>query len=117
MAVLQTAFANLQTIITAVNQSEASQQAAQLLANWLGEQIGSTVIAIVNLESSDLQYYATHGHTPAPSLIEWMQSPDSWLNWQAWTTPRWHTMAEPVPELASDEAGLLLPLRYAGSVR
>src|SRR6185503_8388007 len=101
MVVLQTAFANLQTIITALNQAEASQQAAQQLANWLGEQIGSTVIADVNLESSDLQYYATHGHTPAPDLIQWMQSPDSWLDWQGWTAPRWHTAAEPVAGLTS----------------
>src|SRR5258706_12106904 len=117
MAELQIAFVNLQSIIAAVNQAESSQQAAQQLANWLGEQIGSAVVAVVNLESSDLQYYARHGYMPEAALIQWMQSPDSWLSWQDWTAPRWHTLVEPVPELASDETGLLLPLHYAGSVR
>ncbi len=117
MAALQTAFTNLQTIITAVNQADAPPQAAEQLAYWLGEHVGSTVIAIVNLESSDLQYYTSSGFVPAATLIQWMESPDSWLSWQGWTAPRWHTMAEPVPELAADDTGLLLPLSYAGSVR
>lgn len=117
MSVPQTTFTNLQTIIAAVNQAETAQQATQHLADWLGEQVGSAVIALVNLESSDLYYYASPGFTPPGTLIQWMQSPDSWLNWQDWTAVRWHTLADPIPELASDESGLLLPLRYTGSVR
>ncbi|MBA3873976.1 MAG: hypothetical protein H0X30_32995, partial [Anaerolineae bacterium] len=113
----QTVFANLGTIISAINQAETSELAAQQLADWLGEQIGSTVIAVVNLESSDLHYYVNPGFTAPDSLIQWMQSPDSWLSWQGWTSPRWHTVADPIPELASNEVGLLMPLRYAGSVR
>src|SRR4051812_10928555 len=117
MPELQTAFADLQAIIEALNHAETSPEAAQQLAHWLGQKLGSTLIALVNLESSDLQYYTSQGFAPPDTLIRWMQSPDSWLNWQGWHAPRWHTMADPIIELASDEAGLLLPLRYAGSVR
>ncbi len=113
----QTAFANLQAIIESLNQAETSQQAAQQLADWLGEQVGSTVIAVLNLETADQQSYTSSNFTADEALTRWMQSPDSWLNWQGWTVARWHAAADPVPDLATDETGLLLPLRYAGSVR
>ncbi len=113
----QSRFSNLQAIIGSLNQSETLQQAAQQLTNWLGNQVGSTVIAILNLETADLQSYASTGFTPDDGLMRWMQSPDSWLNWQSWSSVRWHTAVDPVPDLPIDATGLLLPLRYAESVR
>ncbi len=113
----QTVFSKLQTIVEAINQAETSSQAAQQLADWLGQQVGSTLIAVLNLETADLQAYYSTNFTPDDALKRWMQSPDSWLNWQGWTSPRWHTAIDPVSDLGLDETGLLLPLRYAGSVR
>ncbi|MBI1280938.1 MAG: GAF domain-containing protein [Anaerolineaceae bacterium] len=113
----QNTFTHLQAIIASLNQSESSQQAAQQLADWLGQQFGSTLIAILNLESADLQAYPSTGYTADESLMQWMQSPDSWLKWQEWAAPSRHTAVEPVVDLAVDDEGLLLPLRYAESVR
>src|SRR5689334_4431229 len=117
MSEFQTTIANLQAITEALNHAEAAPEAAQQLAHWLGQKLVSTVIALVDLESSDLQYYTSQGFVPSDTLVQWMRSPDSWLSWQGWHAPRWHTVGDPIAELPRDDAGLLLPVRYAGSVR
>jgi signal transduction histidine kinase len=117
MSVSQTPFIDLQAIIDLLNQADTPQQAAQNLAEWFGAQIGETVIAVLNLETAELRSYTSQGFTPAEELTRWLQSPDSWLNWQSWTGAQWHTNVEAVPGLAIDEIGLLIPLRYAGSTR
>lgn len=114
---LDTTIITLQSLIEAINQAETAQQSAQILCDWLGENAGSATIAIVHLESAELQYYVSQNYVPPDQLIRWMRSADAWLDWQSWLAPRWHRMSEPIPQLASDEEGILIPLRYGESVR
>ena len=74
-------------------------------------------IAILNLENADLQLYFSESFVPPDGLNQWMRSADSWLDWQGWAAPRWQTPAEATSNLTLDEEGLLLPLRYAETVR
>ncbi len=113
----ETTITTLQSIVEAINQSDTSQHAAQVLSDWLGEHVGVSTIAIVNLESAELQKHPSSGYAPPETLIRWLQSADSWLDWQGWTAPRWHKMVDPIPQLALDDEGILIPLRYAQSVR
>lgn len=117
MTVLEPSLANIQQIITTINKAESPADAAQALADWLGSTFQQAVIAVLNLETAEVQLYPARGLTPPDALISWMQSADAWLNWQDWTAPRWHTTSDPVPYLEGADEGLLLPLVYAGTVR
>ncbi len=117
MTALDPTFANLQAIIEAVNQADSPLDVVQQVADWLGSAFGNTTIAVLNLENADLKLYASQDFVPHDSLNQWLRSADSWLDWQGWSVPRWHTANAPVSNLMLAEQGLLLPLRYAESVR
>lgn len=114
---IYTPLENIQQITDAINQAETPRLATEALVRWLDEHCGPNLVALLNRQSAGLQLVNSPGYKPAAEVMAWIQSPDSWLSWGKWTSPRWLDEKNPVDDIVFTGSALLIPLHYEGDLR
>ncbi|MBZ0284497.1 MAG: response regulator [Anaerolineae bacterium] len=114
---MHTPLEHTQKVAEAINQAETPRLATEALVRWMGENVGNTLVGLLNRQSAGLQIFTTPGYTPPPEVMEWLQSADSWLTWERWEGLYWLDDDHPIEGLDFKVPSLLVPLRYEQYLR
>jgi len=114
---MHTSLEHTQKVADVINQAETPRLATEALVRWLGQQANKVLIGLLDRQSAGLQVYMMPGYNPPSAVIDWLQSPDSWLSWEHWDAPYWLDNTHPIDGLAFQSPTLLIPLRYEQYLR
>ncbi|MBL8164461.1 MAG: response regulator [Anaerolineae bacterium] len=107
----------IQNITEAINQAETTRLAIEAVARWLGEHIAPNTIALLTRQGGNVNLHSNPGYQPPLDVQRWLQSPETWLSWVEWDTPRTIDSQHAIDGLAFEGSALLIPLRYDNYTR
>jgi signal transduction histidine kinase/CheY-like chemotaxis protein len=109
-------FNEIQSIINALNNADTPRLACEALVRWLDEHMAPALVSVLSSESSNFEIYTSPDYQPPQQLVSWIESPNSWGEWQNWKSAIWLDKKHPVDKLPFTEPGLFIPLAYEGAV-
>ncbi len=112
----QSSLTSLQALTDRINTAESPYDAAQAARDWLTNH-GGGLIALLNLERTQIQIHASPNTDIPEEALRWLRSPDSWLDWHTWEGPRWIKGESPLSGLDWVGEALLIPLRVDQDTR
>ncbi|MBL8154736.1 MAG: response regulator [Anaerolineae bacterium] len=112
----QSSLTSLQALTDRINTAETPFDAAQAARDWLADH-GGGLIALLNLERTQIQIHASPGEDIPDEALRWLRSPDAWLDWHTWKGPRRVSAGSPLPGLDWTGEALLIPLRVDQDTR
>ncbi len=112
----QPSLTTLQILTDRINTADTPFDAAQAARDWLADH-GGGVIALLNLERTQIQIHASPNEDIPDEVLRWLRSPDAWLDWQQWEGPRRISAEMPLPGLDWPGEAMLIPLRVDQDTR
>jgi signal transduction histidine kinase/DNA-binding response OmpR family regulator len=107
----------IQSITEAINQAETTRLAIEAAVRWLGEHIAPNIVALLSRQGGNVNLHSSPGYQPPLDVQRWLQSPETWLSWSDWNSPRPIDDTQPLAGLAFEGSALLIPLRYDNHTR